>query len=168
MLIVVAIFVGVSIYFYFRAEKLQRELLDVKRENHQTRKNNKVMADAVALVASKYEEFNKHRLKTLKTAADNGFPTVSHDLALIAPLVNNYAGIFRACLAAREQLKPMVKKCFDNVQDGQYQDFQKFIAGRDAHIKKMWSSNNLNGFISLIEALLTEQQIELDKLRVAS
>lgn len=162
MLLVVAVFVGVSVYFYFRSENLQRELLNVRRESSQTRKNNKVMADAMALVASKHEEFYKFRLKSLKKrAADNS--AISHDLTLIMPLIDNYSAIFRACLASKEQLKVIVKKCYDNIDANHFKDFQKFISGKETHVKRMWSSNNLNGFISLVEALLTEQQIALEK-----
>ena len=52
-LIVMAIFIIVSIYFYFRSERLQQDLVNLKRDTSQTRKDNKNLSDTIALVSRK-------------------------------------------------------------------------------------------------------------------
>ena len=84
---------------------------------------------------------------------------------MIWPLVNNYAAIFRACAATKEQLKPTCQQSFESHRKGSFKDFLKFISGSEKHIRRMWSSNNLNGFMSLMEAVLTEQQTLLVKAK---
>ena len=156
VLIVVAIFILVSVYFYFRAEKLQQELRAARREFSQSKKDSKAIADKMALVASRYEEFAKTRLKALQEHKLANIPELEKEIQFIAPLINNYGAIFRACLSSKEQLKPMSEKCFEAVSPGSFKGFVTYINSKEANIRKMWSSNNLNGFISLVEALLID------------
>ncbi|MFD2165679.1 hypothetical protein ACFSJY_05325 [Thalassotalea euphylliae] len=157
-----AIFVVVSIYFYFRSERLQYELVKLKRDTAQTRKENKQLSEAIAFVAAKQEEFFKFRLNQLKEQAEELAPQVASDMTLISPLISNYANIFNACMVGKEKLQPVCQKSIEGVAAGSYQRFLKFISGQEKHVKRHWSSNNVNGLMSLIEALLANFQKEID------
>ncbi|WP_286263508.1 hypothetical protein [Thalassotalea atypica] len=156
VLILVVIFILVSIYFYFRAEKLQQELRVIRREFTQSKKDSKAIADKMALVASRHEEFAKFRLKLIQECKLANKVELEKQIQFIAPLINNYGAIFRACSSSKDQLKPMSEKCFEGLNPGSYNGFVTYINGKEAHIRKMWSSNNLIGFISLVEALLID------------
>ncbi|WP_448213984.1 hypothetical protein [Colwellia sp. MEBiC06753] len=168
VLIVAAIFVVVSIYFYFRSERLQHELVGQRRETAQMRKENRLFADIFAVVAAKQEEFLEFRFNKLKERAEKSAPTVVSDLTLISPLITNYATIFRACASGKTQLKTISEQCLESYRVGSFKEFQRFISGQEKYIKRMWANNNLNGYMSMIEALLTEKQKELARINQAN
>lgn len=159
VLSIMAIFVAISIYFFFRAEKLQREVILAKRDGNLTRKENKVLIDSMALLASRYEEFARNRFQELKSRTQTNDECIKQ----IAPLINNYSTIFGECLKGKERLKPMTQKCYQLIDTNAFKDFNQYIGKRDAQIKRMWSSNNLNGFVSLVEALLLHLEQPQDK-----
>ena len=66
VLSIAALFIGISIYFYFRAEGLQRALFNAKREFSNTKKENKAYIDTMALIAKRHEDFAKYRLQKMK------------------------------------------------------------------------------------------------------
>jgi len=150
VLFITVLFIGISIYFYFRAEGLQRTLSSAKREFSSTQKENKSYVDSMALIAKRHEDFAKHRLEKIKT---NGSETVE-TLETITPLINNYAVIFRECLKGKGKLQTITKKCYESYDKEGFKKLVAYIAKQEAHIKRMWSSNSLSGYISLIEALL--------------
>ncbi|MFT5295636.1 MAG: hypothetical protein ACI9YH_001651 [Colwellia sp.] len=51
VLSILGIFIGLSIYFYFRAEGLQRDLFSVKKESNHAKKENKYYIDSMAIIA---------------------------------------------------------------------------------------------------------------------
>ena len=53
----IAVFVMISIYLYFRAEGLQSDLTLAKRESKQIKKDNSALIDAMIISANKNEEF---------------------------------------------------------------------------------------------------------------
>lgn len=147
----IALFVGVSIYFYFRAESLYRQVLMLKKDVATVKKESKAMVDSIALVAEKNAEFAQLRFKKLQDKQGD-----NEDLALLAPLFNNYATIFRESMRGKGQLAKAAKKCCDNYKQGSYQSLAKYISAQDNHIKRMWNGNNIGGFMSFIEAILLE------------
>jgi hypothetical protein len=150
VLFITVLFIGISIYFYFRAEGLQRTLLNTKREFSSTQKENKSYVDSMALIAKRHEDFAKHRLEKIKTNQSETTET----LEAITPLINNYTVIFRECLKGKGKLQPITKKCYESYDKEGFKRLVAYISKQEAHIKRMWSSNNLSGYISLIEALL--------------
>ena len=156
VLIITAIFVVISIYFFLRAEKLQRQLISQKRDSFTTRKENKALADSMTLFATRGQEFAQARLKRLKVQAkvseDEQF--VIH-VELISPLINNYSIIFRECLKGKGRLKAVSQKCFENHDSAAYKKFIALIVTGDKQLKRYWSSDNLNGFLFLVDSLLT-------------
>ncbi|REL37106.1 hypothetical protein [Thalassotalea euphylliae] len=165
-LVVIAIFVAVSVYFYFRSERLQHDLVQQKRDTAQTRKSHKQLADTVASIGAKQQEFFTFRYNKVKEEAERKSPAILSDVKRISPLVTNYAAIFNACAGGKEQLKPTAQTYFENHKPGAYKDFLTYISGREKHVARMWSSNNLSGFMSLMESLLTEQQQALAKIKL--
>ena len=159
VLSIMAIFVAISIYFFFRAEKLQREVILAKRDGNLARKENKVLIDSMALIASRYEEFARNRFQELKSRTQTNDECIKQ----IAPLINNYSTIFAECLKGKERLKPLTQKCYQLIDVNAFKDFNQYIGKRDGQIKRMWSSNNLNGYISLVEALLLHLEQPQDK-----
>jgi len=150
---VVAIFAVISIYFFFKAEGLQKQLLQVKKDSKNAKNENKKLADSMALMISRNEEFVKQRTQKVK---DSG----SQEVNVIAPLVNNYAVILREALQGKGRVKAITKKCYDNCTPEAFKVFTTYISKQDASVKRMWSSNNLSGYISLVEALLLTQEAE--------
>jgi len=150
VLFITALFIGISIYFYFRSEGLQRSLLNAKREFSSTQKENRSYVDSMALIAKRHEDFAKYRLEQIKVNQSEKEET----LETITPLINNYSIIFRECLKGKGKLQPITKKCYDSYDKEGFKTLVAYISQQEKHIKRMWSSNNLSGYISLIEAFL--------------
>ncbi|WP_448565727.1 hypothetical protein [Thalassotalea ganghwensis] len=159
VLAILAIFVAVSVYFYFRAETLQRKLVEIKKETSSTKKENQLLADAIALIAKKNEEFIQFRLATLKERCQEGEVLILY----LTPLAKNYAAIVRESLKGKGQTNKIIKKCFDAYDPTSFQKLSSFISKQGGHYKRMWNSNNLNGFMSLVEALLNEAEKEANQ-----
>jgi hypothetical protein len=156
---VIALFVVISIYFFFRAENLQRELLLAKRTSNNVNKEKKALLDTMMLVAKRNDESVKYRLKRIqKEVKDQQASDKEQRLKIITPLINNYSAIFLGCLKGKGQLGAITKKCYENNKMNSFQEFTKFIAKGEPSIRRMWASNNLQGFIALTEALLIEQE----------
>ncbi|WDE11734.1 hypothetical protein [Thalassomonas haliotis] len=154
------IFVLVSVYFFFRAEKLQQELRLAKRDANTAQKENKSLVEVLLQVSTRYEEFSQHRLQTIKDKLAQ-LEEEDRQVLIIAPLIKNYSLIFRESMKGKAQLKAITQKCYESQKKHSYKEFTTFIAGCEPHVKRMWSGNNLNGFISLVEALLYEQNNQL-------
>lgn len=155
VLVITILFIIISVYFFFRAEKLQRKLITQQRESLSTRKENKVLVDSMALVATREEEFAKARLQRLKAyAKEHDLEHLVMHTELISPLINNYSVIFRECLKGKGRFKAISQKCFENKDSAAYKKFVALIVTSDKKLKRYWSSDNLNGFLFLVDALL--------------
>jgi len=165
VLAITVVFVVISIYFFFRAEKLQRELITQQRESLVTRKENKMLAESSILVSTRGQEFAKARLQRLKVYAKaTNHEQLSMHTELISPLINNYSMIFRECLKGKGRLKAASQKSFENQDSSAYKKFVALIVTSDKKLKRYWSSDNLNGFLFLVDALLTiEDESDLAK-----
>ena len=96
VLVITVVFVLISIYFFFRAEKLQRQLISQQRESLATRKENKLLVESITLVATREQEFSKAKLQRLKAYAKaNDDEQLLLHTELISPLINNYSIVFR-------------------------------------------------------------------------
>lgn len=144
------LFIGLSVYFYFRAEGLQRTLYNVKKESSSTQKENKLYMESMAIIAKRHEDFAKHRLQIIKEREILELETID----IITPLINNYSAIFIECLKGKGKLQPIAKKCYENYDDEGFKKLVTYVSKQEANVKRMWSSNSLSGYISLIEALL--------------
>lgn len=148
---IIALFVGVSIYYYFRAENLYRQVMVLKKDASKMKKESKLMVDAFALVAKKNEDFAKFRFKEYhERYRDQEF------VDLLYPLFNNYATIFRESIRGNGNTHKIAQKCCESYKKGSYQALTAFIAKQDVHIKRAWGNNNINGFMSFIEAMIFE------------
>jgi hypothetical protein len=167
VLVITVVFVIISIYFFFRAEKLQRELINQQRESLGTRKENKLLVESITLVATREQEFSKAKLQRLKAyaKANNSEQLMLHT-ELISPLINNYSIIFRECLKGKGRLKAVSQKCFENQDSSAYKKFVALIVTSDKKLKRYWSSDNLNGFLLLVDALLTMDNDDNDNLPI--
>jgi len=150
VLSIAVLFIALSVYFYFRAEGLQRALSNAKKEFSSTQKENKLYMDSMALIAKRHEGFVKNRLQIIKENEILKLETID----IITPLINNYAAIFIECLKGNGKLQPIAKKCYESHGDESFKKLVAYVSKQDTSIKRMWSSNNLSGYISLIEALL--------------
>ena len=147
----IALFVGVSIYYYFRAENLHRQVVLLKKDVNKMKKESKNLVDAFALVAKKNEDFSKFRFKEYHERYRD-----QEMVDLLFPLFNNYATIFRESIRGNGNTQKIAKKCCESYKKGSYQALTLFIAKQDVHIKRAWSNNNINGFMSFIEAMIFE------------
>mgnify|MGYP005988424771 CR=1 FL=1 len=169
VLVIAVIFVAISIYFFFRAEKLQRKLLTHQRESLQTRKENKVLVESTTLVSTRGQEFAKARLQRIMDhAKEQGNEQLILHCELISPLINNYSIIFKECLKGKGRLKAISQKCFENKDSTAYKKFVALIVTGDKKLKRYWGSDNLNGFLFLVDALLavdnsTSEDTEVSK-----
>mgnify|MGYP003385102998 FL=1 len=154
--VITLVFVLVSIYFFFRAEKLQRKLITQQRDSSSTRRENKVLVDTMTLVATREQEFAKERLKRLTIyAKSNELDQLLTHAELITPLINNYSIIFQECLKGKGRLKAICQKCFENQDNSAYKKFIAMLITSNKQLKRYWSNDNLNGFLFLVDALLT-------------
>jgi len=155
VLAITVLFVFLCIYFFFSAEKLQRKLIIQRRAGESTRKENKMLVDSMVLVANRQEEFSKAALQRKITQAKlTANEALLQQLELISPLINNYSLIFRECVKDKGKLKVVVQKCFNNHDDKAFKQFVALLVTSDKRLKRYWASNNLNGFLFLVDALL--------------
>ena len=156
VLSIITVFVFISIYFFIRAESLQREIIVMKREVTSTKKDNREYVEAMAVIAQRYEDIYKKRFSELRESAVKSNEVFS----IIAPLINNYAVIFNDSLRGSGKLHGVVKKTYEGGDKNGYQNFTNFIAQADASIRQAWSSNSINGYIVLVEMLLQIDRAE--------
>tara|TARA_R110001592_G_scaffold82307_6_gene243763 strand:+ start:6293 stop:6823 length:531 start_codon:yes stop_codon:yes gene_type:complete len=156
VLLITALFVFISVYFFFRAEKLQRIIAVLNRDTAKAQKENQFLSKSMALMAGNTEGFAKNRFQLLLDKAQ--CQKTSNELALIKPFIDNYSLIFKACLMKKGILHTTTKQCFSNLEGDIYTNFFITIIKKDAKIQRLWSSNNFIGFISLVEALLVKYE----------
>ena len=156
VLIITALFIIISIYYFFISEKLQRNIISQQREGIATRKENKALVDTLSLVTMREEEFSKAKLQRIKNyaVATEDKQLLQH-VELISPLINNYSIIFRECLKGKGRLKAVCQKCFASQNSSSYKNFIAMIVTGDKRLKRYWASDNLNGFLFLVDNLLT-------------
>ncbi len=156
ILLITALFVAISVYFYFRAEKLQRDLLILKRELSNTQKETVALSKSMALLASSHEDFAKNRFNLLIAKTEQS--SEKSDVVLLKPLFSNYAIIFRECLTGQGKMQKIIKKCFSNQDSEAFNEFTSKVIKTDSKLQRLWGSNNLTGFISLVESLLIKHE----------
>lgn len=159
VLLITALFIFISVYFFFRSEKLQRSLIILKRDTEKTHKENQVLSKSIVLMASNSEEFAKNRLQLLLNKTKN--QKTLDELALIKPFIDCYSLIFKECLMKKGKLHAMTRTCFSNNEVDVYKDFFEKIVKKDPKIQRLWNSNNFIGFISMSEALLVKFEDKL-------
>lgn len=159
VLLITALFVFISVYFFFRSEKLQRTIILLKRDSLKAQKESQVYSKAMVLIASNTEDFAKNRLRLLLSKTQN--QKILVELALIKLFIDNYAVIFSECLMKKGTLQSMTKSCFSTMDADSYRDFFEKIIKKDSKIQRLWNSNNLIGFISMVEALLVRYEDSL-------
>jgi len=156
VLLITALFVFISVYFFFRAEKLQRTIMLLKRDAVITQKENQIFSKSTALMAGNTEIFVKNRLQVLlKKTKDED---VLAELTLIKPFIDSYALLFKECLMKKGRLQTATKEIFLSQKVDVYKDFFEVIIKKDTKILRLWNSNNFIGFISLVEALLVKYE----------
>jgi len=165
VLLITALFVFISVYFFFRAEKLQRSIVLLKRDTAQSQKENQILSKSMASMAGNTEEFAKNRLQLLLKKNQN--KKNANELALIKPFIDHYSLIFKECLLKKGRLHTITKKCFSNLEGDLFKDFFEQVIKKDSKIQRLWNSNNFIGFISLVEALLVkyEEQSQSDSIK---
>jgi len=152
LLLITVLFVATSVYFFLRSENLQRSILIIKREADKTQKEHAALSKSMTKIASSYGEFSKKRLHEILTTSEG---TAEHkEIELLKPLINNYGIIFRECLLGKGKLHAVTKRCFSSQGAEAYDEFIKKIIKTDSSIQRFWGSNNLTGFVSLVESLL--------------
>ena len=159
-LAVIAVFVVASVYFYFRAEGLQRDLLVAKREISNMVKENKAMVSSMAAISTTFEDIAKKRfnhVKRIYESLPNNEDSLQQ-LIIIQPLIFNYSLIYRDCSKGGSRLKAITEQCFNSYDEKGYKAFVTFVNSKEDKVRKMWAANNLNGFISLTETLLRHHE----------
>lgn len=165
VLLITALFIFISVYFFFRAEKLQRALILLKRDTAKTQKENQILSKSMVLMAGNTEEFTKNRLQLLFNNTKD--QKTLDELALIKPFIDSYSLIFKECLINKGRLHAITKKCFSNNEKDIYKDFFDKIIKKDSKIQRLWNSNNFIGFISMTETLLVNFEEKLHDCAVA-
>lgn len=156
LLLITTLFIFISVYFFFRAEKLQRALAVLNRDTAKAQKENNLLSKSITLMAGSTEEFTKNRFQLLLDRSQ--CKKTTNELTLIKPFIDNYSFIFKACLMKREVLHSTTKKCFSSLEDGAYKNFIDTVIKADNRTLRLWNGNNFIGFISLVEALLVKYE----------
>ncbi len=155
-------FLGICIFLFYRAEGLQSKLNAVQKEVKTTNKANQNLIDIMAIVALKNEEFAVKRLVALKDEE----PETAQDITTITPFITHYSMIIREVMKGNGQLSVVVNKLYEGAEKGSFKRFTNYISRQDASIKRLWSTNNIASYISLVEALLIhlEEQSETKEI----
>lgn len=156
VLLITALFVFISVYFFFRSEKLQRSIVLLKRETAKSVKENQILSKSMSLMAGNTEEFAKKRLQASLNKHQE--QEILKELNLIKPFIDNYSLIFKECLMKKEKLHSITKKCLSHQEGDIYKDFFDKIIKKDSKILRLWNHNNFIGFITLAEALLMKYE----------
>ncbi|PCH97605.1 MAG: hypothetical protein COB83_01360 [Gammaproteobacteria bacterium] len=156
VLLMTALFVFISVYFFFRAEKLQHSIISLKRETAKSLKENQILSKSMVQMAANTEVFVKNRLQILHNKSQE--QDVLDQLALIKPFINSYSLIFKECLMQKGKLHTITKQCFSNQESNLHQAFIEKIIKKDSKLQRLWNSNNFIGFISLTEVLLVKYE----------
>ncbi len=106
----------------------------------------------MALLASSHEDFVKTRFNLLVAKAEQ--TSQKSEVELLKPLVNNYAVIFRECLIDKGKMQAIIKMPFKSQENEAFKEFASKIIKTDTKLQRLWGSNNLSGFIALVESLL--------------
>ncbi len=165
VLLITALFVFISIYFFLRAEKLQHSILLLKRETAKAQKENQILSKSMGLMAGNTEDFAKSRLKLLLNKKKD--QKTSDELALIKILIDNYSIIFKECLMKKGKLHTITRKYCSAQGSEAYKEFFDKIIKNNSKIQRLWNSNNLIGFVCLVEALLVQYEEQLQDNAVA-
>ncbi len=117
-----------------------------------TQKENITLSKSMALLASSHEDFVKTRFNLLVAKAEQ--TSQKSEVELLKPLVNNYAVIFRECLIDKGKMQAIIKMPFKSQENEAFKEFASKIIKTDTKLQRLWGSNNLSGFIALVESLL--------------
>lgn len=153
LLIIIGIFIAASIYYYFKSEGLNQQLVGLKRELFETRKESQALLEASALMAQKSEEMLKQRFTMIQNRLGE-----NSSVDVYAPLVNNYAKIFLETMRGKGKMHKVTQKCYEGFQVGSYRKFTGFVNSLDTPIKRAWGQNNLSGLITFIELIATHYE----------
>lgn len=154
---IISVFIFISIYLFFRAENIQKELSNIKRETKHIKKDNQALIDAMVLSANKYEEFSKFKLQSINEQLTQEQSSMfSEDIEVLTLLTNNYSVIYKENLKGKVQLKTTIRTCLESHTAGTYNNFTHYIANQDIAIKRMWAGNDIQSFMSVTEALLLQ------------
>lgn len=156
VLLITVLFVCLSVYFFFRAEKLQHTIVSLKRDMAKIQKENQVFSKSMALMAGNGEEFVNNRLNLLLN--ETQCQKTLNEIMLIKPFIENYSLIFKECLMRKGKLHSTTQKCFLGAETDSYKDFINVVVKKDKKVQRLWNSNNFIGFISLTEALLVKYE----------
>lgn len=148
-LAIIIVFVVVSVYYYFRSEKLYAELKAVKKEASAIKKESKVMVDSFAVIAKKNEDFINFRFQAIQEYSKD-----NESVVLLTPLVTNYATVFRESIRGKGEMHKIAKKCCESYQAGSFKRLSAHISSQENHIKRAWTSNNISGFVTFMEAMI--------------
>lgn len=154
---IIVIFIGISVFFFYRAEGLQRQLIKIKREISLGKKENQALAETVILVFNQSEAFAKQRLQGLKDKKIAAKEDLQ-DIELITPLINNYALICQESLKGEGRVSKVVNKCYVSIEADGYKNFKRYIDKQDDNTQRLWLSNSFKGYISLVERLLVKYE----------
>ena len=149
----VILFAALCVYFFFRAEGFQRQIIVLKREKKQSEKELQSLHEINALVFAHNEESARKRLGYIKNNNINN-KALEDELDKLAPLIAHYAVIANECNKGKNKLHHTIKNCFGTADATGYSNFTTYIKMQDKQVQRMWSSNNLKGFINLVDAML--------------
>lgn len=159
----IAVFLLISIYLFFRAENLQSQLTKAKRESNKIQKHNKNLFDSIIMSAQKNEEFAKFRLQEIKSQLDeNLIEELKAEIEILTILTSNYSAIFKECLKGAP-FKVITESCFEAYAKGSFSNLANFISNQEAPLRRIWTNSNLQSLISLTEALLLQLEQKAKK-----
>lgn len=154
---ILVIFLIASVYFFFRAESLQKRLLIEKKKTKQAEKDNQGFVDTMLMSSSKYQDFAVYRVKTIQDSANklSQMPEkLADDLNVSKLFFENYGKIFIDAMTGKTGPKRSCQESLIQVNKETYRLFIEMTNRQDKTIRRMWNSDNLAGFVSFSEALL--------------
>lgn len=153
---IASIFLFISIFMFYRAENLSREISKIKRDLTATSKEKDFFFEVMTNGATIQQSFLSKRYENL--SAHYKKQGNANPLEPLYPIISNYTTIFHECARKPNNIKGVVKNACEQAEKGSYKQLERLISQQEKHIKSLWNQAKFNGFVSLVEALVLQQE----------
>lgn len=141
---------------FYRAENLSREVGLIKRDLAATSKEKDFFFDVMTNQANIQQSFLCKRYENLTAYYKK--QGSANPIEALYPILTNYATIFHECTRKPNNIKGVVKTACEQAEKGSYKQLERLIAKQEKQIKSLWNQAKFNAFVSLVEALVLQQE----------
>jgi len=153
-----AVFVLLSVYLYYRGEYLQRDLKSAQRLTKQAQKEQQALLNVTLLAANKQQDLFKYRIDALyKLVGENSKQADS--LKAVMYMANQYANVYRELLKGQHNIKAVYKKSFGDTGNKYFTAVEDLLKQQEKSHRAMWQSKDPCVLMTLLEGMISRQQL---------